>query len=84
VSNSTESFVFDIMDIPDLPPLTSHPLPLPSLSVRAAVQQANQKDAVASSAPAAAVRPPAQRRPSIGAQGQTSKYAPHSPPSPSP
>jgi hypothetical protein len=68
--DSGDSMIVDIMDIPDLPSLPQQPPSVSSVSVRAAVQQANLKDASAVPVPAAS-RAPVQRRPSIGAQGQT-------------
>jgi hypothetical protein len=68
-ASSFSSDIVDIMDIPDLP---SFPPNMSSgVSVKAAVQQANQKDA--SSASGSLPRPAAHRRPSIGNQGQTSR-----------
>ncbi len=71
----SDSFIFDIMDIPDLPSPSSTSASTAGISVKAAVKQANQKDVSASTVAPSAPRLPMQRRPSIGAQGQTSRCA---------
>ena len=72
VADNSDTMIFDIMDIPDLPSIPAFPPSAAAVSVKAAVKQANLKDASAAAAPPAP-RPAVQRRPSIGAQGQTSR-----------